>query len=953
MRIDISGNWIWLDAPARGLIVSQPLPPRDGNRFAQELTLPAGSCKLHVVYKANLDHAPGKAVFYSYSRHPIIVNGTTIDLTLCRVGDSEEYRGVIRFDHPGGTLHLETRVQDTHCFNSTVLEVCGDGEVFTPSDLYALPGCGEQELTIVRGVPFLSSHYATPINMWGYAQFFDVNNLPVPYGQLTDWAASGISCGDAPVDTLYCLGMTHSYDISNGSWYFPTGDYGFHHFVGDRVGMLELTYSDGEAENIPLIYGFNVWYGMPWDLPWDQQNNWGCPEDIRTDDAEFFAGNVLDRQTVQGCVGLDDGIRRMGEETNERYIFTLKLGGRKLHSLRVLPEEGKYGIVTLSAVTLRTADKPASPNALRPLPVIASCEGRLTVHTLEDVRRETYLPAINRLQHVFYTFVDELPVLNQPIIPEGYLGPRYDFTGAQDAFLAATYLYRNGPDCASFISDNGMDCSSPTAHWHTACYVNGIGLSQPTKPYYDGTEDFLRKYAQRAAGEFPGCGGAWTRGVGELLRETMALGYDKCVRNYLDWLDHALFHYANPPHWKRSLLPQAGDHSERMVGDTLETGNRENDGHGICMWGRYMMWLWMDRDAAWNEAHWEATKAACEWLQWQLDTDMILPGVRKDVLYTESECVHGGYDVYSSGNCLHGLRLSILMAQQLGKTEEVARWTALYERLAQGMLDHLQVDSDFGPLWYTDAGCDWQDHAHKMVHLQLAPDGITYTPAEDYTDGFDAAFLAIDRNCYRWLMSHGTYDFLRMYGYGQGMATQAALLLDEMYDAGQLVHMLVTHCYLPRMEGFLAPEGIVTHPGGKFYVPVNGYMGQDSHIADSVKAIRLLLGVDDNREGLLRLVPRFPASWEHCGIEDYPVLTPSGRGRIAYTIERSEQQFKMDITVSAPVALDLRVGPFASCPADTACVNGETVAVKPFKSGDSWWVWVRGMEGSRFTVEIG
>lgn len=57
MRIDISGNWIWTDAPERGLIVSQPNPPSEGNLFFQDLVLPAGAYCLHIVYKAELDHS--------------------------------------------------------------------------------------------------------------------------------------------------------------------------------------------------------------------------------------------------------------------------------------------------------------------------------------------------------------------------------------------------------------------------------------------------------------------------------------------------------------------------------------------------------------------------------------------------------------------------------------------------------------------------------------------------------------------------------------------------------------------------------------------------------------------------------------------------------------------------------------------------------------------------------
>ena len=264
-----------------------------------------------------------------------------------------------------------------------------------------------------------------------------------------------------------------------------------------------------------------------------------------------------------------------------------------------------------------------------------------------------------------------------------------------------------------------------------------------------------------------------------------------------------------------------------------------------------------------------------------MDTDTIYPGVRKDVLFTRSECAHGGefndaygddngYDVYSTGCCVHGLRLCIKMAEQLGKTEEVERWTVLLHRLMQGMLDHLVEETDMGPIWHTTEMNDWQECCHRMVHVQTASEGITYTPLEDYTEGFDAKHLAIDINSYRHLLRGHDYDFLRMYGYGQGMITQSAFLLDEMFDAEQLVHMLLTHSYMPRFDRFLCPEGIMTDPNNKFYTLVNGYGCQDSHLADAVKAVRIMFGVDDNREGHLHLVPRFRRRGSTAGWRSIP-----------------------------------------------------------------------------------
>jgi hypothetical protein len=418
-------------------------------------------------------------------------------------------------------------------------------------------------------------------------------------------------------------------------------------------------------------------------------------------------------------------------------------------------------------------------------------------------------------------------------------------------------------------------------------------------------------------------------------------------------LDNILLTEANPPHWNRVAGNPQFAYNETQVGETLETGNRENDGHGICMWGRYMVWWWKNADIEWNRRHWKATEASVAWIQWQLDNDLLRPGRRMDILYTESECAHGGYDFYSSFNCLHGVKLAIRMAQQLNETDTVQRWNALYNRLAQGILDYLRDESAYGLIWHTEERCDWQDHAHKLAHVQLAADGDTYTPLEDYVDGVDAEYLKTDISTYRYLMKDHNYDCLRMYGYGQGMMAQAALLLDQMEDAQRFIELMVTHNYLPHMERWAAPEGIITHKSGQFYVPVNGYMGQDSHVADSTKAVRLLLGIDDNRRECLHIVPRFPAAWTQCSIQNFPVLTESARGNISYALNREADRLSMSITLDQPAYLDVRMGPFPMhAQVNTATVNNEPHAFEQIESGDSVWAWIRGLSGQHFYISV-
>jgi hypothetical protein len=682
-------------------------------------------------------------------------------------------------------------------------------------------------------------------------------------------------------------------------------------------------------------------------------NQWGGP--AHNAQTELFGGDEKALQLIPDTLALVDGIRPAGAvSSNARFIFSVNLEGRALHSvaLKSTPEL-HYGPL-ISAVTLETAHPAAR---LPSLPALAVAPANAKVTTLQDVARKTYEAGVEKVKHLLYTFVDELPALTKPKIPAGYFGPQYDFGPQRDAVYAATFLYENGPGCAAFIADRGVGCASPVSNGTLiGNYVECSGLWRSQTPHFESLNHWFELYAKTPAGQLPGTGGAWSRGVGELMREAMAFGYDKYIDTYTDWLDGRLFQEATPPHWNRCPGNPSFSRKVRQVGEIEEAGNRENDGHGICMWGRGMAWHWKGEPIEWNRQHFDATAASVAWLQWQLDTDTIFPGARKDVLYTESECAHAGYDIYSSYNCLHGLKLAIRMAAQLGRNNLVAKWDVLRDRLRQGILDNLVDQTDEGPIWHTTPDCDWQDHAHMLVPLHLATEGDTFTPLQDYAHGdeIEQRYLEIDRSSYRHLMRGKNYNCLRMYGYGQGMMTHAALLLDEMGDAGKFLEMLLHHTYLPHLAGWAAPEGIILHRSGQYYLAVNGYSGQDSHIADSTKAVRLMMGVDDNRAAHLRLVPRFPADWSHMAIRDFPVLAGEKRQMLSYTYTREtgRQEFEFALERDAgPV--DVRLGPFPSDHAvKGASLNGEACAFRAEHSGDSDWVWLTTKGGRENRIEV-
>lgn len=941
-RIDITGNWRECDSYLPHIRTREPdLQPGESRTFHQSLMLPEGSYYIELEYNANNDKAAGQAIGGAYAGfRGMAADGRSLCIAFKPVGEADAWRGGSSFQ-VSGRVELSLTVHNTRPFRTWLLS----NDALPASSVYqGIEPCGKGELLLSHGIPF----FADSITLFRFGEP-NIEKTRYDHGSLLPWVDGEmvLPCNGAYVKTAHFLGMIHNVDIANGSWWTPKGDNGFAHFIGDRAGEIAVSWAGGGESVVPLVFGWNLWYSRPWDLTWHFNMYMDGPGGEQLDGL-LFDGDSSYRYMIEESLALVDGYRLMGSDSsNARFVFSLNLEGRAVESIVVRNVPALlYSHPLISAVTLEAGDHGGSP--LRALPDVCVEVPNIRVTALRD------WPSAEPLMRAFYTSEADVPALSEPMKDDGYFGPEFSFQGTQEAVWAATFLYRNGPENASYIADTGMSCSSQVSRGRLHYYYNGIGIWFRPPKHYQSLSDWFGLYEQTPVGELAGMGHAWSRGIGANLREALAFGYDKFVDSYIDWLDRVLFTDANPPHWNR-VPGQPDVCTQRMrVGEIEERGNRENDGHGICMWGRYMAWHWLGRSREWNEKRWKATEASVEWLQWQLDTDSIRPGVRKDVLFTESECAHESYDIFSTFNCLQGLKLAIRMAEHLGKSEQIERWTTLYRRMRQGVLNHLVDETDSGPIWHTDPRCDWQDHAHSMVPLFIAPEGDTLTPLQDYAAGHDTdrRFLEISRSTYGRLMRITDYNCLRMYGYGQGYMTQSALLLDEMEDAEQFINMLVSHSYLPKFAGWACPEGIILHPDEEYWVPVNGYEGQDIHVAESVKALRLMIGVDDNDPAHLRFVPRFPVSWTQISISDFPALTGPERQLISYTYQRSDTLETFALQMEQPVqCISVRLGPVpAGKSVSRVEVNGEERPFKRLHSGDSDWVWVEGLSGKRLKI---
>jgi hypothetical protein len=129
-------------------------------------------------------------------------------------------------------------------------------------------------------------------------------------------------------------------------------------------------------------------------------------------------------------------------------------------------------------------------------------------------------------------------------------------------------------------------------------------------------------------------------------------------------------------------------------------------------------------------------------------------------------------------------------------------------------------------------------------------------------------------------------------------------------------------------------------------------VGNGVQEGEIVKALRMVIGVDDTQPERLQFFPRMPFDWTEISVEKYPVVFVSDgkmqSTQLQYKLERTEHGMNLQIRADEALGtIATRLGPFEKQPdARDILVNGSSPAgAKVEKSGDSWWV--------RFEMTIG
>jgi hypothetical protein len=472
--------------------------------------------------------------------------------------------------------------------------------------------------------------------------------------------------------------------------------------------------------------------------------------------------------------------------------------------------------------------------------------------------------------------------------------------------------------------------------------------------YHTSTKDALSWGGYKGIGTFRKNLGryydtAYSRDMGRSLQEITMLGYTNDALRCGDWALQVAHRWETDPGLEidGSAVPP---HFSMFV-DRPNRGSYENDGHGLTTLFLFKLWQRLpDRDQ-WLRGHWTEVKGLGDWILWQFAHPEISEATN-GLLHTISESSGGnGYSVYPDSICMYALRGLAVMAGSIGETNSAALWLARADKMHDAITEHYTInDPKYGRVWTLEHS-GWPNKSTVLGPLIFLADYEGWAP-EDEHDGWRAVNEASYQRLVDTYRPFGFYG--QAMGYGQGFVTQSAMLLDRMRDATTMLGWAAREIYDPRFnqyDHFIVPEGVQISPSGKYWYRI-GDLGNGVQEAEIVKALRLVIGVDDTRPERLQFYPRMPYHWNEIAVTDYPLLYENAgkmtAAHVTYKLKRAGSRMNLEIKADNELGpVPVRLGPFAKQPsASNVRVNGKIPDGATVEhSGDSWWI--------KFAIPVG
>lgn len=717
--------------------------------------------------------------------------------------------------------------------------------------------------------------------------------------------------GEQSADYIYVAGGYHSVD--SGS-IFPWGAVYIDdiRFIGDRMGDLVIEYKDGSKDEIPLVFGYTMWF----------KHHWSVNKEPLASDKDLSA---LLRSTLH---------LNGAYESSSVLAFRVKTDPQKtIKKISVVDNEKKKGTPVIDGIYFVKGTPPVKleTGAVK----ITERSGFFDSHTIDSGNPfpESIKEALRTLNGAVTVSKDALKNVSQYTYPLEHKGTRVLFSGNEFALTASNIFNFNLEDLKTRVDDKGF-------------------LHESAEENYNYSYDGIGTYTYAKKGSYYNFYYSRNKGIlllnhyGETQKAKLALDYannalmyfknNRLKLNNIEIPGHWTIHVNNPMAYSEGAYPTQYT-KEKFGSSYMNIGNSENDGHGLMMLSTYNTWKNAGSTAEWVHENYIYIKEAADWILWNFNYPE-LSFIKDDVLYSESEgAAWKGYSLYCNMPCYYGLLAYAKMAETAGYTNEASEWRIYADKLKKGML-YKFVTAD--GIW--DTSNDGYPRDPVLTYM-------LYYYGYD-TEDMDRDFLEISLRTYahdiKEVLKSGGYYAAYGTGYDHGVITQNALLTDSLIDATKLLENLSLVCYSPNHpRPFSVPENYAVDTL-KDIVRRQGDLGNLIQVSEVLACYSLVIGVSPlNREsGVLKIMPRLPEDW-NLEVENFYVensdstinLKSTYPNRDNYTVELS-----MNNEDSGIKEIRYRLGPFSKdTDTVTVSVNGKVIKPDTFISGDYKWAWIK------------
>lgn len=731
------------------------------------------------------------------------------------------------------------------------------------------------------------------------------------------WACE--DTGKAP-KYVYVLGGYNNPD-RGGVW--PWGDtkYSEVYFIGDNAGVILIEYADGSNDEIPLVFGYTLWWREHWNMASLPFKGKGADENL----------SMLLQRTLH-LYGAYEGNEvcklRIGTEGNKaiKAIYLakniLKSGAPDIKAIEVYCDDNDIMTYDEKAFFLKHTVKSVDPFPEEIKDNLDILLSRVT--TCEEQWQSA-------------------PVVEYK---EDYVGPKIKFSGTPFANIATGVIQFSTNDVGTRMKENGL---FPESLDSTEQYIYaGIGT------YYEGGAYANRMYSRN-----------------KVIFTLDWYGFRDKAQRVTDYVNRMLMYYpehnitilgrqipghmtmlVNDPHnYRNTGFSLTKYKDESIYGkDAWNLSNTEQDGHGLMMMSNYVVWKASGSRSGWVNRNWEYIREAAEWIVWCFDNKDIT-FCNDYVLYAESEGCFGwmGYSLYCNEPCYFGLKGYIEMAEKAGRTEEAARWKEYEGKFREGILKR-----------FTKPDGSW-DFAEEGKDRDPTLSFMSYMYGYDLDD-MDKDFVERSRKSYdedlkEMIEKNDGYWGTWGTGYDHCTMLQNAMFFDKMDDATILMNNLSRICYAP---GYPNPYGVPESfavDSKRNILRRTGDFENLVHTCDALLAYLVAIGVSPViKDGaVLKIMPRLAEGW-NVSVDNFTV--PGTNAEIGLEVnfpEYASQSVAIKINRADTIStVKFRFGPFPiNTESVTTTINGRPVINKAYISGDRFWTWVEfGVaEGDEYLLE--